>query len=89
MGTQCSSPKPAESNAQTEVQKEVSIKEQVANGAFLVDVRTPQEFAEGSVKGAVNIPLDEVESRLNEFKGKPSVIVFVEQETEADKRKRF
>jgi hypothetical protein len=37
----------------------------------------------------VNIPLDEVESRLNEFKGKPSVIVFVEQETEADKRKRF
>ena len=37
---------------------------------------TPQEFAEGSVKGAVNIPLDEVESRLNEFKGKPSVIVF-------------
>ena len=56
--------------------KEVSIKEQVANGAFLVDVRTPQEFAEGSVKGAVNIPLDEVESRLNEFKGKPSVIVF-------------
>jgi rhodanese-related sulfurtransferase len=45
MGTQCSSPKP-ESNAQTEAQKEVSIKEQVANGAFLVDVRTPQEFAE-------------------------------------------
>lgn len=76
MGTQCSSPKPAENNAQVEAQKEVSIKEQVANGAFLVDVRTPQEFAEGSVKGAVNIPLDEVESRLNEFKGKPSVIVF-------------
>ena len=35
----------------------------------------------------MNIPLDEVESRLNEFKGKPSVIVFVEQETEVDKVK--
>ncbi len=38
METQCSSPKPAESDAQTEAQKEVSIKEQVANGAFLVDL---------------------------------------------------
>lgn len=76
LGAQCSSPKPSENNAQTEVQKEVSIKEQVAKGAFLVDVRTPTEFAAGSVKGAVNIPLDEVESRLNEFKEKPSVIVF-------------
>ena len=24
---------------------------------FIVDVRTPQEFSEGSLKGAVNIPL--------------------------------
>ena len=69
--------------------KKFRLKNKLQTEAFLVDVRTPQEFAEGSVKGAVNIPLDEVESRLNEFKGKPSVIVFVEQETEADKRKRF
>ena len=70
-GIQCSSPKKAE-----EAKQEVSIKEQVAKGAFLVDVRTPAEFASGSVKGAVNIPLDQVESRVNEFKGKSSVIVF-------------
>lgn len=43
---------------------------------FLVDVRTPGEFASGSVQGAVNIPLDEVASRLKEFKGKESIIVF-------------
>lgn len=72
---QCNSPKTAEKTS-TEATQEVSIKEQVAKGAFLVDVRTPEEFAMGSVKGAVNIPLDEVESRVNEFKGKPSVIVF-------------
>jgi phage shock protein E len=43
---------------------------------FLVDVRTPEEFAQGSVKGAVNIPLDEIESRLDEFKGKTDIVVF-------------
>jgi len=73
---QCNSPKTTEEKTSTEATQEVSIKEQVAKGAFLVDVRTPTEFAMGSVKGAVNIPVDEVESRVNEFKGKPYVILF-------------
>ena len=70
---QCNSPKSVESKSKN---PEMSIKKQIEKGAFLVDVRTPEEFAEGSVKGAVNIPLDQVESRVNEFKGKSSVIVF-------------
>jgi len=52
------------------------LKEAVKNGAFLVDVRTPAEFSAGSVKGAVNIPLDKVTHQLSEFKGKKSIIVF-------------
>ncbi len=48
----------------------------IKSGAFLVDVRTPQEFAEGSVKGAVNIPLDQIEQKLALFKDKKSIVVF-------------
>lgn len=44
--------------------------------SFLVDVRTPQEFSEGSAPGAINIPLDQVKTRLAEFKGKEQVVVF-------------
>ena len=72
----CSAPKSAENKLNTMEEKHMSIKQEVAKGALMVDVRTPEEFASGSVKGAINIPLDEVENRINEFKGKPAVVVF-------------
>lgn len=50
--------------------------EVIKDGAFLVDVRTPAEFSAGSVKGAVNIPLDKVPSQLSKFKNKKSIVVF-------------
>ena len=48
----------------------------IEGGAYLVDVRSPAEFNGGSVKGAVNIPLDSVPNQLSKFKGKKSVVVF-------------
>jgi len=36
-------------------------------GARLVDVRSPQEFANGHLKGAVNIPVDDVVERASEL----------------------
>lgn len=48
----------------------------IKNGAFLVDVRTPAEFATGSVKGAVNIPLDKITGQLSAFKDKKAIVVF-------------
>ncbi len=48
----------------------------IDNGAFLVDVRTPGEFAEGYVKGSVNIPLDKVTIELAKFKNKKNIVVF-------------
>jgi NADPH-dependent 2,4-dienoyl-CoA reductase/sulfur reductase-like enzyme/rhodanese-related sulfurtransferase len=38
-----------------------------AAGAQLVDVRTPQEFSDGTIPGAVNIPLDEIHRRMSEI----------------------
>ena len=52
------------------------LKEVIKEGAFLVDVRTPSEFASGSVKEAVNIPLDKVSGQLSKFKGKKHIVVF-------------
>ena len=48
----------------------------IDDGAFLVDVRTPGEFAEGHVIGSVNIPLDKVTMELEKFKNKKNIIVF-------------
>lgn len=39
----------------------------VAQGAFLIDVRTPEEYELGSIEGAINIPLDELRDRLDEI----------------------
>jgi NADPH-dependent 2,4-dienoyl-CoA reductase/sulfur reductase-like enzyme/rhodanese-related sulfurtransferase len=39
---------------------------EVSHGVQLVDVRTPAEYAKGTVDGAVNIPVDDLRSRLDE-----------------------
>jgi len=54
----------------------VDLKKIITEGAFLVDVRTPGEFAGGHVKGSVNIPLNTVPAQLSKFKNKKNIIVF-------------
>jgi rhodanese-related sulfurtransferase len=41
--------------------------EMVAGGAVLLDVRTPKEFSEGHLPGAINIPVDQVAGRASEI----------------------
>lgn len=49
----------------------------VAPGAPLViDVRKPAEFGVAHVPGATNIPLDEIEQRLDEFRSDNGVLIY-------------
>jgi len=43
---------------------------------LLLDVRTPKEFAEGHLPGAVNIPHDQLASRLSEIDRDHWVLVY-------------
>ncbi|MBP6311616.1 MAG: rhodanese-like domain-containing protein [Flavobacteriales bacterium] len=52
----------------------VDYKELVSNGATILDVRSKAEFASGHVKGAINIPLDQLAGQMKKLpKGKPVV----------------
>lgn len=53
----------------------VDYKVLLSQGAVIVDVRTAAEFKSGHIKGAVNIPLDQVKSKVAELKKKGKPII--------------
>jgi len=57
-------------------QFKVDLKNKIVQGALVVDVRSSQEFSMGHYQGAINIPFDQIEKRINEFgaKSKPIVV---------------
>jgi phage shock protein E len=58
-------------------------------GATLVDVRGPGEFASGSVEGAINFPLDTLFQHLEELKGKENIVVFCRSGARSAQAKSF
>ncbi|HTP64181.1 MAG TPA: FAD-dependent oxidoreductase [Geobacteraceae bacterium] len=46
------------------------------SGLFLLDVRTPDEYAAGSIPGAINIPLAELRERNGEVPRDREVVIF-------------
>ncbi|MCE3285586.1 MAG: hypothetical protein K0R70_1842 [Steroidobacteraceae bacterium] len=49
---------------------------QHADHLFVLDVRTPQEFAAGHVPGALNVPHDQLASRLAEVPRDKDVVLY-------------
>ena len=59
---------------QIDVEKVLATPE--AERPYLVDVRTSQEFSQGAIPGAVNIPVDELRSRLSELPRDQPIVVY-------------
>ena len=47
----------------------------VKEGALIIDVRSPAEFAGGHIKGSINIPLDEMQRHIANLKSKNKKII--------------
>ena len=52
-----------------------SLKNLINNGAFLVDLRTRDEFSQGHIECSVNIPLAELGKSLDKFKGHSNIVL--------------
>jgi len=47
------------------------------NGAIIIDVRTPGEFAEGHIEGSINICLDRITQYVDKIKNYDKAIIAV------------
>ncbi|KAF0864928.1 metalloregulator ArsR/SmtB family transcription factor [Pseudomonas sp. LD120] len=53
------------------------LRQRLQEGAMtLLDVRSPEEFAQGHLPGAINIPLDELEQRLAELTADQELVAY-------------
>jgi phage shock protein E len=73
MGPAASSPKSTPLPADLDVAAAASLRGQ--SDVVMLDVRTPEEYAQGHIPGVTLIPLDQVEARLAEIPKDKTVIV--------------
>lgn len=55
--------------------KKTDFKALLQRGAIIVDVRTPQEYKSGHIKGSKNIPLDALPTYVDDLKAKGRPII--------------
>lgn len=71
-------PSPTAAVSSAGLPNEVSVAEAASlrdEGAFILDVRTPEEWADFHIPGSTLIPVDELESRVNEVPRDQQVVV--------------
>ena len=52
----------------------LDLKALIKDGAVIIDVRTPAEFNQGHVSGAINLPLQNMPANLNKLKKEQTII---------------
>lgn len=52
----------------------INISEWIKNGAIIIDVRSKQEYENGHLKGAKNIPLDQLRANIPKLDKKKPII---------------
>lgn len=52
----------------------VDLGQKIKEGAQIIDVRSPEEYRGGHVKGSINIPLDRIEGQLKKLDRSKPVI---------------
>jgi len=57
------------------IKGKLSYRDMIENGAIVVDVRQPEEYAVGNFPESVNIPLRLLPNRIDEMAGKTVVLV--------------
>ncbi|MFL9834197.1 rhodanese-like domain-containing protein [Chryseobacterium terrae] len=67
-----------ENSAKTNIKEVVK-----SSDAVLVDVRVPEQYSEATAKGAINIPLTDLQNNIDNLKGK-KVVVFCNKGIQAD-----
>jgi rhodanese-related sulfurtransferase len=55
--------------------KSIDLKTIYQNGAVILDVRTPQEFSTGHIKGSINIPVDQVKGVISDLKKRNKPVI--------------
>jgi len=59
------------------------LRNRAATPALLVDVRSGSEFASGHIPGAVNIPMDQIEARLDDLDRDLQIVLICQSGTRA------
>lgn len=55
--------------------EKTDLKQIYADGALILDVRMPQEFSQGHIKGAINVPLQTLSKEISLIKKKNKPVI--------------
>ena len=72
-----------------QTKKESELRRLIQEGAVLIDVRSSEEFDEGSVPGAINIPIDLLPDNIGKIPTDKPIIVFCKSGNRAGKAKKI